>query len=64
MSESHPDALVIHEAQPSLASWEVSERGPRVILRLGGEDHSVSADRARKLRDDITRVLRELGLDR
>ena len=64
MSESHPDALVIHEAQPRLASWEVSDRGPRIIVHLGGEDTAVSADRARELRDDLTRVLRELGLDR
>lgn len=43
--------------------WEVTDRGPRVILHLGGEDIAVTTERAKAIRDDLTAVLREIGVE-
>lgn len=39
---------------------EITERGPRIVIPIGGEEVAVSVDRARRLRDELNEALRGL----
>lgn len=39
------------------ASWTITERGPRIIIALGGEEFHVSRDVAVNLRDGLNAAL-------
>ena len=59
----HPDALVIESDAPEAEEahgvrlW-TTERGPRIVIPLCGEDHVLSVKRARELRDELIEILR------
>lgn len=41
-------------------TWHDNGRGPRVLLRLGGEDFSLTAERAREIHYALGKVLDEI----
>jgi hypothetical protein len=42
-------------------TWEIGERGPRILIEVGGEEWSLTTDRAAGLRDGLTDALRAVG---
>lgn len=43
-------------------TWHDNGRGPRVVIPIGGEDVVVTADRARRLRDELSAVLDDIDV--
>ncbi len=41
--------------------WEVTERGPRVIITICGEDVVITAEQAHRYMDELASVLIEIG---
>lgn len=48
--------------QESGVRAEITERGPRIIIPLGGEELHITTAHALRLRDELTEALRGLGL--
>lgn len=46
------------ESEVSRVRCEITERGPRIVIPIGGEEVVVSTERARRLRDEIMQALR------
>lgn len=52
-----PITMTSAESDGPRVRCEVTERGSRIVIPFGGEDHVVSVKRARELRDELIAAL-------